>query len=215
MKKTFSILAVAVFMLSAFTAKAQLSVNAGYAPETFTTATTVGNTTTSTTKDYEGFFLGVNYNVNLKGDLNVAFGAQLRMNIHNEESTLLTVTTKRKENQILLDIPIMFNYGFSLGRDARLTLFAGPMVSFALHGNTNITTHSSVTTLADTDTDTDWYGDNSSNERVNLSGVAGIMLGFREYRLFGGYRMGFLDLNSNDNIKTTTAGLFFGLGMAL
>ncbi|MBO4308085.1 MAG: outer membrane beta-barrel protein [Bacteroidales bacterium] len=215
MKKAFSILGIAVFILSAFSAKAQLNVIAGYAPETFTTATTVGNTTSSTTKDYNGFFLGVDYNVNLKADLNVAFGAQLRMNMHNDESTVLTVTTKRNENQILLDIPIMLNYGFGLGRDARMTLFAGPMVSFALQGNTKITTHSTVTTLADTETNTEWYGDNSSNERLNLSGVFGVMLGFREYRLFGGYRMGFLDLNNDDNIKTTTAGIFIGLGMAL
>ncbi|MCR5192408.1 MAG: hypothetical protein K6D59_03800 [Bacteroidales bacterium] len=34
-------------------------------------------------------------------------------------------------------------------------------------------------------------------------------------KLFGGYRIGLTDLNTNENIKTTSKGLFIGLGMNL
>ena len=46
-------------------------------------------------------------------------------------------------------------------------------------------------------------------------GAAGVALEFQAFRLFGGYRLGFLDLNKSDNVTAKTSGLFVGLGYIL
>lgn len=38
---------------------------------------------------------------------------------------------------------------------------------------------------------------------------------FANYNLFGGYRLGLLDLNTSDNATLKTNGLFVGLGFTL
>lgn len=73
---------------------------------------------------------------------------------------------------------------------------------------------SSTTVLGSTSTaenDYPMYDDNSNNERFDL----GLALQYTDFRLFGGYRVGLLDLNSSDNVNTKTSGLFVGLGYAL
>ncbi len=45
--------------------------------------------------------------------------------------------------------------------------------------------------------------------------VFGADVKFSQFNLFGGYRFGLLDLNSNDNITLKTKGLFVGLGYTL
>ena len=49
MKKTIAIVACAAVMLFAGKANAQLGINVGYAPVTLSTATTIGNNTTTST----------------------------------------------------------------------------------------------------------------------------------------------------------------------
>lgn len=43
--------------------------------------------------------------------------------------------------------------------------------------------------------------------------VAGVK--FTNFNLFGGYRLGLLDLNKNNNIVTKANGLFVGVGFTL
>lgn len=80
MKKTIAIVAFAAVMLFAGKANAQLGINVGYAPVTLSTATTIGNTTTTSTSEMDGFFAGVTYNYGISKDLGVAFGLQGRYN---------------------------------------------------------------------------------------------------------------------------------------
>ena len=82
------------------------------------------------------------------------------------------------------------------------------MVSLALAGNTKVSIGSSTNT-------SDWYGDNSRLNRFNLYAVFGADLKFSQFNLFGGYRLGLLDLNSSDNITMKTNGFFVGLGFTL
>ncbi len=193
-------------MLFASNANAQLGVNIGYAPQTSTT--TISNS--SSTSDLNGLFAGVNYNHILSGNIGVSFGGQVRYNFKTTTNSLLSVTTTTKETQILVDVPVLFNFAIPLGSDARIALFAGPVFSYALKGNTNVKEN-----VLNTDNNINWYGENSNNSQFNLMGAAGVAFDFQTFRLFGGYRMGFLDLDKRDNVKTTTSGIFVGLGYLL
>ena len=200
MKKVLAIVAFVAAMFVAGNVQAQSMVYAGYAPETFVT----GNTSTN----YQGFFAGFTQNFGLSQGIGVAAGAQFRMNTKTESATLLGVTSTTKDNQFLVDVPILFNYGIAINRDITVTPFVGPMLSLALAGNTKYTLGSSTST-------TDWYGDNSRMSRFNLYAVFGADLKFNQFNLFGGYRLGLLDLNSSDNVTLKTNGLFVGLGYTL
>lgn len=200
MKKALAIVAIIAAMFVAGNVQAQSMVNLGYAPESFVT----GNNTTN----YQGFFAGFTQNFGISNGLGVAAGAELRMNTKTESTTVLGVTTTAKDNQFVVDVPILFNYGIAINRDLTVSPFVGPMISLALAGNTKLSIGSSSST-------TDWYGDNSNMSRFNLYGVFGANVKFSQFNLFGGYRLGLIDLNSNDNITLKTNGLFVGLGFSL
>ena len=206
MKKVTLIIAAAFVMLFANNAQAQLGVNIGYAPQT----TTVTSGSSSSSSDMNGFFAGVNYNHILSGNIGVSFGGQVRYNTKTSSTSILSATTTTKETQLLVDVPVLFNFAIPMGSDARIALFAGPVFSYALKGNTNISEN-----VLNTSTDYNWYGENSNNSQFDLMGAAGAALEFKTFRLFGGYRMGFLDLDKRDKVKSTTSGIFVGLGYLL
>ncbi len=219
MKRTIAIVACAAAMLFAGKANAQLGVNIGYAPVTLTTAVTSGNTTTKTSSEMDGFFAGITYNTAISGDLGVAVGLQGRYNTKTSTGSanfvVISGNDKSTTTQILLDVPVLFNYSLPLG-SLKLTAFAGPTFSYALYGNTHVTT--TTTILGSTSTsenDYDMYGDNSTNNRLDITAAFGLQFLYSDYRLFGGYRIGLTDLNTNDNVKTTSSGLFVGLGLNL
>lgn len=219
MKKTFAIVFCAAAMLLAGKANAQLGINVGYAPVTLTSATTIGNTTTSSTSELNGFFAGVSYNYSISKDLGVAWGLQGRYNTKTSTGSanfvVVSGNDKSTTTQILLDVPVLLNYSLSFG-SIKITAFAGPTFSYALYGNTHVTT--TTTILGSTSTsETDYavYGDNSTINRFDITAAFGIQFQYNDYRLFGGYRIGLSDLNTNDNIKTTSSGLFLGLGLSL
>ena len=145
MKKVVSFFAVAAALLIAGSAQAQLGINVGYAPETTTSVLTIGNTSTKSTDVMNGFFAGVNYNINVSGDLNFSVGLQARYNTNSSEDKVSTVTTKTNRTKIMADIPLLFNYGIRVGNDARLSVFLGPTVSYALQGKITTTVSESIT----------------------------------------------------------------------
>lgn len=212
--------ALAAVMIFAGKAYAQLSVNVGYAPVTYSTETTVGSTTTESAYEMAGFFAGLAYNHSFDGYLGLSLGAQARYNIKQSTGSANFVVVagndKSTETQVMLDVPVLLNYGFNLNNDAKLVAFAGPTVSYALYGNTHVTSETTVLGVTTTtETDTPMYDNGSAYNRLDLSGTVGVELHYAAYRLFGGYRIGFLDLNNNDNIKTNSSGLFVGLGIDL
>ena len=206
MKKVSFIIAAAFVMLLAGNAQAQLGVNIGYAPQT----TTVASGSNSSSSDMNGFFAGVNYNHVLSGNIGVSFGGQIRYNTKTTSSTILSATSTTKQTQLLVDVPVLFNFAIPMGSDARIALFVGPVFSYALKGNTNISEN-----VLNTNTNVDWYGENSNNNQFDLMGAAGAALEFKTFRLFGGYRMGFADLDKREKVKGTTSGIFVGVGYML
>ncbi len=212
MKKVLSIVAVAAMMLFAGKANAQLTVNLGYAPTTLTT-TYSGN---DTKMELNGFFVGANYNLNLSGDLNVAVGADFRYNTKTEKSgaTVFGVTTTSEvtHTQMLIDIPVLFNYGLSLNSDLRISAFVGPTFSLALSGKTK--SDAAIAGWGGS-SERDWYGDGSDGKKFDIALTFGLELGYRQYRLFGGYNMGLMNLTSADDATVKAKAWFVGLGYAL
>ena len=205
MKKAFAILALVAAMFVAGNVQAQISINAGYAPEKFSTKWSNSTTTTN----YQGFFIGVTDNFTLRKGIGVAPGLQFRMNTRKESSTVLGITSSTKETQMLIDIPVLFNYGIGINRNLAVTPFVGPMFSFAVSGKTTSSVGSSSTT-------TNWYGDNKNMNAFNINLVLGAALEFNKAKLFAGYRFGLIDQEkSSDNITTKTQGFFVGLGYTL
>jgi hypothetical protein len=197
MKKVLAIVALVAAMFIAGQAQAQISINAGYAPETFVTGNNSAN--------YQGFFVGVTDNFTLAKGIGVAPGLQFRMNTRNYDGVL----GKYKDTQMLIDIPVLFNYPIGINRDLAVTPFVGPMFSYAVSGTTKYTLGSSTNTSK-------WYGDNSVMNPFNINIVFGASLSYNKAKLYAGYRFGLVDQDkSSDHITTKTQGFFVGLGYAL
>ena len=220
MKKIIAIMVCTAVMLFAGKVNAQLGINVGYAPVNLSTVVTSGNTATKTSSEMNGFFAGVTYNYGISKNLGVAFGLQGRYNTKTSTGSanyvVISGSDKSTTTQILRDVPVLLNYSLPLGGSAKLTAFAGPTFSYAVYGNTHVS--SSTTVLSSTSTsekDYAMYGDNSTNNRFDITAAFGLQFQYSDFRLFGGYRLGLLYLNSSDNINTTTSGLFLGLGYNL
>lgn len=210
MKKIFAFAALAAAVLFAGnTANAQLGINVGYAPQSYKMDYTSGSISLKDTTSMTGFFLGVNYNVNITGDLNVSVGLQGRYNTYSDEQTTFGVTAKTNSTQMLVDVPILFNYGLSLTDDLKVSLFLGPTISYALSGKT-------TNTVGSLETTTDWYKEDEGNQGAfDLGGTLGVCASFSGIRLFGGYNMGLMNLSKADNTTVKGSNWFIGLGYAL
>lgn len=212
MKKVFAILALVAAMFVAGNAQAQTTVNIGYSPETFKTSYS------SNPNNYQGLHFGFVSNVKLVQELGIGAGAQVRMNM--KQTKELGGTTTIKDFQLLIDVPVLINYNININNNFAITPFVGPMVSFAAVGKTNTKVMAGNTQLSNTDLS--WYGEDGSYylngplKRFNLYAVFGGNVRFGGFNLYGGYRMGLLNiLKSTDSVTMKTNGFFVGLGFTL
>lgn len=207
MKKVFAMVAVAAGLLFAGNANAQLGIHLGYAPDAWANE---NNTT-----DVTSIFAGVDYNMPLSSGLNLSLGAQLRYGTESGTSSVYGLASVKHTTTLIgLDIPVLLNYGFNLTGDLRLSVFVGPKVGYAFSGKTKF--EGNVLGLGGS-SEADWFGDDSdlNLNALNLSATFGLCFSYQQFRLFGGYNYGLLDVDNNDNTKTTVSGLFVGLGLGL
>lgn len=208
MKKVFAILALVAAMFVAGNAQAQTTVNIGYSPETFKTS----YSSNSIKDNYQGLHFGFVSNVKLVQELGIGAGAQVRMNM--KQTKELGGTTTIKDFQLLIDVPVLINYNININNNFAITPFVGPIVSFAAVGKTNTKVMAGNTQISDTDHN--WYGENGDFKRFNLYAVFGGNVRFGGFNLYGGYRMGLLNiLKSTDSVTMKTNGFFVGLGFTL
>ena len=214
MKKTFTLIVVAVAMLATGTANAQLRINIGYTPTTINT--TNGNS--HDTISLNGIAIGINQNIPISGDLFVSVGLQGRYGFDKKERTLNlgilgSANATAEYSQLSLDIPVLLNYGFNIGNDIRLSLFAGPTISFALAGKTAWSGNANVLGALNlgTDGEDDWYDEGSKNSRFDVGATIGARFAFNQFGVYGGYNLGLLNLSSADNTTRKNAGFFFGV----
>lgn len=208
MKKAFAILALVAAMFVAGNTQAQTTVNIGYSPETFKTT----YSSNSIKDNYQGLHFGFVSNVKLVQELGIGAGAQVRMNM--KQTKELGGTTTIKDFQLLIDVPVLINYNININNNFAITPFVGPMFSFAAVGKTNTKVMAGNTQISDTDHN--WYGENGDFKRFNLYAVFGGNVRFGGFNLYGGYRMGLLNiLKSTDSVTMKTNGFFVGLGFTL
>lgn len=217
MKKAFAFLTVAALSLGI--ANAQLGINAGYAPQTYTTTVSDNDPTTD---NLDGFFVGVGYNQSIAKGINVSVGLQGRYNTASGSNSvnlgiLGNSTANWESSQMLIDVPVLFNYGFDLNDGVRVSLFLGPVVSYALNGKTSWTADANVLSFLNlgTNGEDNWYEDGDNRNKMDLGGTAGVCVTFNQFRLFGGYNQGLLNLSTADNTTLKGSNWFIGLGYAL
>ena len=210
MKKVFAIVALVAAMFVAGNAQAQTTINVGYSPETFKTSYNSNNSN----YNLQGLHFGFISNVKLVQEFGIGAGAQIRMNMKQEKESAFGGTAISKDFQLLVDVPVLINYNININNNFAITPFVGPMVSFAAIGNTNTTIMAGNSELSNTDDN--WYGDDGYFKRFNLYAVFGGNVRFANFNIYGGYRLGLLNiLKDSDDVTTKTNGFFVGLGFTL
>lgn len=130
MKKIFAFVIGAALMLSATQAFAQLSVGAGWLNSTETTKYTKTNDAPDKF-NYNGLYIGGQYNLNIVGNFGVAPGfymsALFGQVVNQYKQNLTTETYRARYREIALNIPVNLNYTFDLGRDFGIFVYAGPV----------------------------------------------------------------------------------------
>lgn len=211
MKKVLAIVALVAAMFVAGKVQAQTTIYATYAPESFISSY---NNSNSSKVNYQGFSVGVNHNITLYKGFGVAPGLQFRMNMNTSsyEQTVMGITGKFnvKKTQTILDVPVLFNYDLDLTRVLSIVPFVGPMASFALSGVT--LTECSDPIFGNSIYTSNWYGEDAIMKRFNLYALVGADIKFKGFNVFGGYRWGLLDIDTNDQTTMKTRGMFVGLG---
>ena len=208
MKRFIIIAILSAGILFAGKANAQTGIHLGYSPEAWTSE--------NSSLTLSSIFVGANHNLSLTGDLKLNIGGQLRYGTESGSSSLWGIVSGKHTTTIIgLDVPVLFNYGLSLGKDLTLAIFAGPKFTFNLSGKTHY--EGSVLGLGGS-SDQEWFNDKSGSLNLkpfNAAVMGGLSLDFRQFRLFGGYSYGLTDVDNSNNTATKVGGPFFGLGYSL
>lgn len=119
---------MAVALLTAGIASAQITYSIGYINTNSSEKTEVKilGVTSSTTSSHQmnGFTISVDDNINLAGDFNVAPGLGMDLSFRKDNG----VSYKK----FGIYVPVDFNYGFNLGSDIKLFVYAGPTIDLGL-----------------------------------------------------------------------------------
>ena len=216
MKKILSLTVVAIALLAANTANAQMGVSVGYSSMNTTTHYTSGNLSLNdTSAAMNGIFVGVNYNLELSDGIGLLIGVQGRYNFKNDKKSSSAGTTEVNASQVVVDIPLLVNYGFSLGKGLTLSPFVGVTPTLAFSGKTKTVVTGTPLGLLDGESTTDWYGDGSKRKKLDVALTFGACLNFNGFRIYGGYNLGMLNQTSADNTTIKNQGYFAGVGLAL
>ena len=115
---------MAVALLTAGFASAQVTYSIGYINTSTKSEfkTVIGKV--SETNTMNGFTISVDDNINLAGDLNVAPGLGMDLSFGKDNG----ISYKK----FGIYVPVDFNYGFALGSDLKLFIYAGPTFDLGL-----------------------------------------------------------------------------------
>ena len=198
MKKLFTIAVVAVTMLFAANANAQVGVHLGYSPDKWMNETDTAN--------FHSYVFGIDFLIPIAGDLNITVGVQGRWSTESGDNSFLVIDSNHTTNVVGVAIPVLVNYRFRITEDFSITPFAGPKFSYFIRGRSRTSSGHPID---------EWFEEkgNRQKNRFNISATAGVAVGYQQFHLYGGYNFGFSDMDQFDNKKTTVGGPFIGLAI--
>lgn len=178
MKKVF-LLAITVLM--AIMANAQISVQAGYLLNTCKTKVSPDKYSNS----YNGIMVAADYNLNLTGNLSVAPGLGLDYSFENDTEE----GYKIKYRELGLIAPVDVNYSFPISDGFSLSVFAGPTFYYGLISKDVAETPSY-----------NYYSDDNSRFDLFLGGGLWCDIN-KTIRVKAGYKLGVTNNSKIDGIK--------------
>lgn len=193
MKKLFF---MAAALLTAGIASAQVTYSIGYLNKTSKSEISGGGITIKGDNQMNGFSLGVDDNINLAGDLNVAVGGALEFYFKTDGDY--------KYKDFNLAVPIDFNYGFALGSNLKLSVFAGPTLNLGIISDEK----------GPNDSKWNYYDpDEGDNGRFDVLVGGGVWMDIQEqFRVKVGYKAGLMDRCNKDGVKINDNVLSVSLG---
>ena len=201
-------MALTTLLLLAVKAEAQVGFHAGYSPQTLSVKTSNVIGDSLSTIRYQGFFGGVHYNFDITDNLDVVAALQIRMNSTSSKGT----DYDTQDWQFIAELPIQLGYAFELTEDLDLGIFAGPVLSYGMsytRKQTDPVTYDVINSIDCYNTSLQDYA--LRRFEVNVDG--GLYVEYKSVMLFGGYRLGFLDLDTMPNRTTKARGFFVGIGV--
>ena len=210
MKKTILFLVLAALLLPAVKLNAQVGFHAGYAPQKLIVKGPAVADRESVSTLYHGFFGGIHYNFDIVGDLGFVPAVQIRMNSANGNDGRY----ETQDWQFVIDVPLLLSYDFDLGHNVGLGLFAGPTLSYGISFTRK---YKDITTHAADHVD-NRYGENLADpglalRRFEIGAAGGLFVQYRGFMIFGGYRLGFNDLDRMADQTIKPRGFFIGVGV--
>lgn len=175
------ILLLAITVLMAIMANAQISVQAGYLLNTCKTKVSPDKYSNS----YNGIMVAADYNLNLTGNLSVAPGLGLDYSFENFNED----GYKEKYRELGLLAPVDVNYSFPISDGLSLSVFAGPTFYYGLISKDVAVTPSY-----------NYYSDD--NKRFDLFLGGGLWCDINKtIRVKAGYKLGVTNNCKIDGIK--------------
>ena len=215
MRKIFATLLAASLMFAATDAFAQLSAGAGYLNATETTTDTNNNTTTSEKAQYNGFYVGAQYDMPIPAvsGLGIAAGAYANFYFGKNHSDGLfglgagTTTS----SDITLNIPVNATFGFDISGDTNVFAYAGPTFQFGLVNKSTFVLDSNSSNSTTTD---NFAGNSPNRNRFNLLIGGGFGAQVSGIRITIGVDQSLLNYLTADNYTGSRFQLKLGVGYA-
>lgn len=112
-------------------------------------------------------------------------------------------STNFKYSPAYLQIPVRLGYRFSLGDNVKLLINAGPYASIGLHGKSKVT--SSVENVENINKSDVFNNTGLERFDMGIGARVGVEL-YNHFQLIGGYDCGFINTDSNINLKNKNRG---------
>ena len=195
--KKLMILAVA--LMTAGVASAQMTYSIGYLNKSTKSEITAAGITVTDDSQMNGFSIGVDDNINLAGDLNVAVGGAMEFYFKKDGDY--------KYKDFNLAVPVDFNYGFALGSSLKLFVFAGPTLNLGIISDGK----------GPNDYSFNYYDADEGNcGRFDVLVGGGVWMDIQDqFRVKVGYKAGMLDrcktdgVTLKDNVLSVSLGYIF------